>query len=263
MSQRGVLALRFVGGELLGELLLPRGGFLRRQRLLPGQVLRPLHRRGGREVPDALQVRVTVGRPERRVLARGAGGQKGDEGDRLTEVSQPGGARSRRAPPIPLGHRSIVKCARLSGPLAFCSRPGRVVRHHAAWARSMPAAMGFSAYTRGPPGVAGPPRGRQRAPPGEPPAARRGSTEEPQNPDGQRRGRDDRADHPADEPGFEILDLGPDLGEAGLELVGGDVVAVFEAVADGLGDDLGLVAVDAASGQLPGDRERVEHSRVA
>ena len=47
-------------------------------------------------------------------------------------------------------------------------------------------------------------------------------------PDGQRRGGDDGADHPADEPGFEVRNLRPDLGEAGPELVGGDVVAVLE-----------------------------------
>ena len=47
-------------------------------------------------------------------------------------------------------------------------------------------------------------------------------------------------------------DLGTHLGEARLELVGGDVVAVLEAVVDRLGDDFGLVAVDAAGCELLG-----------
>ena len=84
-------------------------------------------------------------------------------------------------------------------------------------------------------------------------------SDEAQDSDGQRGGGDDGADHPADEPGFEIRDpgpllgaqlgeagpllgaqfgdlrreprvevrnLGPQLGEAGPELVGGDVVAL-------------------------------------
>ena len=90
-------------------------------------------------------------------------------------------------------------------------------------------------------------------------------------------GRDDGADHPADEPGFKVREAGPllgaqlgdlrreprvevrNLGEAGSELIGGDVVALFEAVVDRLGDDLGLIAVDAA-GVLLGDGERVEHA---
>ena len=38
------------------------------------------------------------------------------------------------------------------------------------------------------------------------------------------------------------------------------MVALFEAVMDGLGDDLGLVAVDAVSGELLGDGERIEHA---
>lgn len=42
-----------------------------------------------------------------------------------------------------------------------------------------------------------------------------------------------------------LANLGTHLGETGPELVGGDVVAVLEAVVDRLGDDLGLVAVDA------------------
>ena len=54
--------------------------------------------------------------------------------------------------------------------------------------------------------------------------------------------------------------LGPHFGETGPELIGGDVVALFEAVMDGLGDDLGLVAVDAAGSELLGDGERVEHA---
>lgn len=38
------------------------------------------------------------------------------------------------------------------------------------------------------------------------------------------------------------------------------LVALLEAVVDSLGDDLGLVALDAASGELLGDGERVEHA---
>ena len=58
-------------------------------------------------------------------------------------------------------------------------------------------------------------------------------------PDGQRRGGDDGADHPADEPGFEVRNLRPDLGEAGPELVGGDVVAVLESRRTSVGSRLG------------------------
>ena len=59
--------------------------------------------------------------------------------------------------------------------------------------------------------------------------------------------------------GVEVRDLGPHLGEAGPELVGRNVVAVVEAVVDRLGDDLGLVAGNAAGGELLGNGERVEH----
>ena len=38
------------------------------------------------------------------------------------------------------------------------------------------------------------------------------------------------------------------------------MVTVLEAVVDRRRDDLGLVAVDAAGGELLGDRERVEHA---
>ena len=38
------------------------------------------------------------------------------------------------------------------------------------------------------------------------------------------------------------------------------LVALLLAVADGLGDDFGLVAVDAAGSELLGDGERVEHA---
>ena len=91
-------------------------------------------------------------------------------------------------------------------------------------------------------------------------------SDEAQDSDGQRGGRDDGADHPTDESGFkglrsrsarrrppsraeyrDQLSRVSHLGEAGLELVGGDAVAVLEAVVDRLGDDFGLVAVDAAS----------------
>ena len=46
-----------------------------------------------------------------------------------------------------------------------------------------------------------------------------------------------------EQTGVEVRDRDPHLGEAGPELVGGDVAAVLEAVVDRLGDDLGLVAV--------------------
>ena len=63
------------------------------------------------------------------------------------------------------------------------------------------------------------------------------------------------------EPRIEVRNLGPHLGEAGPELIGGNVVALFEAaVMDQLGDDFELVAVDAAGGELLGDGERVEHT---
>ena len=39
------------------------------------------------------------------------------------------------------------------------------------------------------------------------------------------------------------------------------MVALLKAVVDRLRDDLGLVAVDAAGGELLGDGERVEHAR--
>ena len=45
-----------------------------------------------------------------------------------------------------------------------------------------------------------------------------------------------------------------------LNWFGGDVVALLEAVVDRLGDDFGLVAGDAASGELLGDGEGVEHA---
>ena len=61
------------------------------------------------------------------------------------------------------------------------------------------------------------------------------------------------------EPRVEGSDLGPHLGEVGLELVGRDAVALLGELPHGVGDDLGLVAVDAAGGQLLGDGERVEH----
>ena len=63
------------------------------------------------------------------------------------------------------------------------------------------------------------------------------------------------------EPRIEVRNLGPHLGEAGPELIGGNVVALFEAaVMDRLGDDFELVALDAAGGELLGDGERVEHT---
>ena len=52
------------------------------------------------------------------------------------------------------------------------------------------------------------------------------------------------------DPRVERRDFGPHLGKSGLELVGGDVVALLDALADGLSDDFGLVAVDAAAGEL-------------
>ena len=54
------------------------------------------------------------------------------------------------------------------------------------------------------------------------------------------------------------FDLGPYLARAGPELVGGDVVAL-QAVVERLRDDLGVVAGNAAGGELRGDGERVEH----
>ena len=54
-------------------------------------------------------------------------------------------------------------------------------------------------------------------------------------------------------------DLRAQLGQTGLELVGGDVVALLDTLADGVGDDFGLVAGDAAGSELLGDGERVEH----
>ena len=65
------------------------------------------------------------------------------------------------------------------------------------------------------------------------------------------------------EPRVEVRNLGPHLGEISPELVGGDVVALLKAVVDRLRDDLGLVAVDAAGGELLGDGERVEHCPAA
>ena len=41
------------------------------------------------------------------------------------------------------------------------------------------------------------------------------------------------------------------------------MVALLKAVVDRLRDDLGLVAVDAAGGELLGDGERVEHCPAA
>ena len=38
------------------------------------------------------------------------------------------------------------------------------------------------------------------------------------------------------------------------------MVALFDAVADRFGDDFGLIAGDAAGGELLGDGERVEHA---
>ena len=54
-------------------------------------------------------------------------------------------------------------------------------------------------------------------------------------------------------------DLGAQRGDAGVELLGGDVVAVFGGLADGVGHHIGLFAVDAGLGEPAGDRERVEH----
>ena len=54
-------------------------------------------------------------------------------------------------------------------------------------------------------------------------------------------------------------DLGAQFGEAGLELLGSDVFAVFGGLADGVSHHVGLLAVDAGLGQPAGDGERVEH----
>ena len=55
-------------------------------------------------------------------------------------------------------------------------------------------------------------------------------------------------------------DLGPQLGEAGLELLGRSVVALLDALADGVGDDFRLVTVAGGGGDLLRDGERVEYA---
>ena len=53
--------------------------------------------------------------------------------------------------------------------------------------------------------------------------------------------------------GAHFRDLGAHLGEAGLELVGRNVLALIDGLADGPRDDYGLGAGDPAGGQLLGD----------
>ncbi|MCY4662666.1 MAG: hypothetical protein OXF93_23105 [Acidobacteria bacterium] len=89
--------------------------------------------------------------------------------------------------------------------------------------------------------------------------------EETQDPQGQPTGREHRAAHPADEARFEVRNLGTDagdlrreprvegsdlrphlgdlrsdLGEAGLELIGRDVIALLGGHTDGVRDGVGL-----------------------
>ena len=74
----GVVALRFQSFPLDGKVRFPLGRLFRRQRLLAGELLGPFHRRGGREVPDALQVGLAVRGPRNLALARGERGCEGD-----------------------------------------------------------------------------------------------------------------------------------------------------------------------------------------
>ena len=60
LERRG-LELRLQARALGGEGRLPLRRLFRGQRGLPGQLRRPLHRRRRREVPDALQVGLSVG----------------------------------------------------------------------------------------------------------------------------------------------------------------------------------------------------------
>ncbi len=73
---------------------------------------------------------------------------------------------------------------------------------------------------------------------------------------------DGESNDPDDAPSEDVDlagDLGAQFGDAGLELLGGDVFAVFGGLADGVGHHVGLLAVDAGLGEAAGDRERVEH----
>ena len=79
--ERGVLKLRFETRPLNRELLFPLSRFLYRQRFLAGQLLGPFHRRGRREVPDALQVGVALRCSERRTLALAGGARRHEQDD--------------------------------------------------------------------------------------------------------------------------------------------------------------------------------------
>ena len=52
----------------------------------------------------------------------------------------------------------------------------------------------------------------------------------------------------------------PQLGESGLELVGRDVIALFDRLTDGAGDHFGLRPRHAAVGELSGNSKRIEHT---
>lgn len=57
----------------------------------------------------------------------------------------------------------------------------------------------------------------------------------------------------------KVRDLGPHLGLAGLELVGGDVIALLGGQAEGIGEGVSLGGREVGSGQRPGNSMCVEH----
>ena len=110
----------------------------------------------------------------------------------------------------------------------------------------------------------------------------------PADPEGQSTGCEHRANHPADEPGFEVRNLGPHagnvrpllgaqigglhrqprveagnfcphLGEAGRKLIGRDVVAVLGGQTDRVRDGVRLGRRELGVGQRAGDSVRVKH----
>ena len=78
--ERGAFVLRLVRRPPRGNLLFILGRLFCGQRLLPGQLLRPFHRRRGREIPHSLEVRVTVRRTRHRTLTGSGRGSEHEDG---------------------------------------------------------------------------------------------------------------------------------------------------------------------------------------
>ena len=94
------------------------------------------------------------------------------------------------------------------------------------------------------------------------PVRYRKSAEQPEGADDDPRDADQRADngpslneHCAVDSGFQPGDLGPQLGDAGVELLRRDMLAVLGGLADGISQRVSVASVDPGVGQLPGDCE--------